>query len=258
MSRVLSWRRFMAVRLEDDGGQPLGAFDLRATGETKRRMARHRLLARPEPSGLALFYRLYPDRTPPVPGPIASRERFTLTLHLREKDFFNRHHPNLTIAEGANLHLDNLDGGGAILADGSVLSVGAAVAALDSVQIGRRRLPVTVGLGPPPPTHVQAVDPLTGSPLIDPRPTPPEPVQVPVQASAGAAAFSAVLDIPPDMEPLIRVEEVPAGSLNRRAYADDQVAGSGAVGVIDLYWETAQETVPAPAGQVYRVVFARR
>jgi hypothetical protein len=57
---------------------------------------------------------------------------------------------------------------------------------------------------------------------------------------------------------LFRLAEVPAGPLDRRAYADDAVAAAGAAGVIDLYWETAQSAVPAPAGVVYRAVFQRR
>ena len=127
----------------------------------------------------------------------------------------------------------------------------------DAVQVARRRVPVSVGLALPP-THVRAVNVQTGLPIIDTRPNPPVPVQVAVQPAPGAAQFAAILDIPPSAGPLVRVRQAPAGALNRRAYADDWTSETGAAGVLDLFWENAQDTVPAGPGQVYRIVVARR
>lgn len=257
MSRVIAWRRFIRVFVEDDGGNPLDAFTFLATPETRAAMTRYRLLARAEGSALSLYYRVFPQLSPPLRSAISSRVRLSFAMRLEEQGFFDRHHPDLTIGEGASLHLDNLNGAGAIQADGAGLSAGATVQAADAVQIGRRQLPVTVGLVPPP-TDVRAENIQTGVLLIDPRPNPPAPVLVPVQASPGATAFAATLDIPPAEGPLVRVRQTPGGGLDRRAYADDWVAASGAAGVLDLYWETAQDTVPAGRGQEYHVVFARR
>lgn len=257
MSRVIAWRRFIRVFVEDNTGTPLEAFSFAPTPHTRRMMLRYRLLARAEGSALSLYYRLFPQLTPSLRSAIASRVRFSFTMRLVPQDFFQRHHPDLSATAGASLHLDNLDPSGAILADGAVLTAGATVHGSDAVQIGRRRLPVTVDLAPPP-TDVRAVDALAGTQLIDPRPTPPQPVRVPVQASPDATRFTAVLDIPPTEGPLVRVRQTPAGTVDRRAYADDWVAASGAVGVLDLFWESAQDAVPAGAGQGYRIVFARR
>jgi hypothetical protein len=79
-----------------------------------------------------------------------------------------------------------------------------------------------------------------------------------VTAPLGASAASVALDLSASSDVLFRVAEVPAGPLDRRAYADDGVASTGATGVIDLYWETAQTAAPDPAGVVYRAVFQRR
>jgi len=248
MSRVIAYRRFIEVRLENDGGQPVAAFDIRPTAATRQRLSLHRLLARPQRDGLALYYQTNPQSVPPLLGEITARRRFSFILQLREPDFFKRHHPDLTEATGAGLQLDNLDGAGAVLPDGARLSAGATVAAADAVDIGRRSFALVVDLTGSSPTAVEAREPVTSA-LVK---------SAAVTALPGAAAASLALDLSASAEVLFRVAEVPPGPLDRRAYADDAVAAAGAAGVIDLYWETAQTAAPDPAGVVYRAVFQRR
>jgi hypothetical protein len=248
MSRVIAYRRFIEVRLENDGGQPVAAFDIRPTAATRQRLSLHRLLARPQRDGLALYYQTNPQSVPSLLGEIMARRRFSFTLHLREPDFFKRHHPDLTEATGAGLQLDNLDGAGAVLPNGARLSAGPTVAAADAVDIGRRSFALVVDLTGSSPTAVEAREPVTSA-LVK---------SAAVTALPGAAAASLALDLSASAEVLFRVAEVPPGPLDRRAYADDAVAAAGAAGVIDLYWETAQTAAPDPAGVVYRAVFQRR
>lgn len=248
MSRVTGWRRFIEVRLEDDGGHPVQAFDLRATAETRARLGRHRVLARPRRDGVALYYQVNPQSVPALLGPITARQRFSFTLRLREPDFFSDHFPDLTAASGAGLQLDNLDAAGAILPDGAPLSAGAQVAAADGVQIGRRLFAVDLDLTASTPTAVEARD-IASAAVVQ---------SAPVIAPSGASAASIALDLSASPDVLFRIAEVPPGPLDRRGYADDAVATVAAAGVIDLYWETAQDAVPAPAGVVYRAVFQRR
>lgn len=248
MTRIVGWRRFIELRLEDGGGRPVTAFSLRATGETRARMAKHRLLARPRTDGLALYYQVNPAAVPPLLGPITARQRFSFALLLREPDFFRRHHPDFTDAGGAGLQLDNLDADGDILPDGAVLSAGTMVAAADAVAIGRRAFVVDLDLTASTPDAVEARDPVSDTVVASAE----------VVSPTGAAAASVVLDLTAGEGVLYRLAEVPAGPLDRRAYADDAIAAAGAAGVIDLYWETAQRAVPDPAGVVYRAVFQRR
>ena len=98
------------------------------------------------------------------------------------------------------------------------------------------------------PTAVEARDPISAA-LVK---------SATIFAPGGAAAASVALDLSASADVLFRVAEVPPGPLNRRAYADDDVASASAAGVIDLYWETAQTAAPDPAGVVYRAVFQRR
>lgn len=248
MTRIVGWRRFIELRLEDDGGRPVAAFGLRPMAQTRARMAKHRLLARPRGDGLALYYQVNPAAVPPLLGAISARQRFSFALLLREPDFFRRHHPDFTAAGGAGLQLDNLDAAGAILPDGAVLSAGATVAAAEAVAIGRRAYAIDLDLTASSPASVEARDPVSAAVVAS----------ADIVAPPGAAAASVVLDLAAGDDVLFRLAEVPAGPLDRRAYADDAVAAAGAAGVIDLYWETAQSAVPDPAGVVYRAVFQRR
>lgn len=248
MSRVIAYRRFIEVRLENDAGHPISAFDIRPTAETRQRLSEHRLLARPQRDGLALYYQTTPQSVPPLLGEITARQRFSFTLQLHELDFFRRHHPDLTETTGAGLQLDNLDAAGAILPDGAVLGAGATVAAADAVDIGRRNFAVLVDLTGSSPTGVEARDAIANTVVKSAA----------VTAPVGATTASVALDLSSSPDVLFRVAEVPPGPLDRRAYADDGVASSGATGVIDIYWETAQSAAPDPAGVVYRAVFQRR
>jgi hypothetical protein len=248
VSRIIAWRRFIELRLEDDSGNAVEAFEARPTPETRTRMARHRLLARARPNGLALFYRINPERTPALLGEIEARVRLSFTLHLRDADFFVRYRPDLTAATGAAIQLDNVDVDGAILPDGALLSTGPSVDAADAVEIGRRVHPVRLDLTLSSPNALEARDPISAAVVLS----------APVLAAASAPAATVVLDLTTADGVLYRLAEVPAGPVDRRLYLDDAVAAAGASGVIDLYWETAQTAVPAPAGAVYRAVFERR
>jgi hypothetical protein len=248
VSRIIAWRRFIELRFEDDSGNAVEAFDARPTPGTRVRMARHRLLARARPNGLALFYRTNPERTPSLLGEIGSRVRLGFTLHLREADFFDRHRPDLTAATGAAIQLDNIDAGGAILPDGAILSAGPRVDVADAVEIGRRVHPVRLDLTLSSPNTLDVRDPISAAVVLS----------APVLAATGAPAATVALDLPAAEGVLYRLAEVPAGPVNRRVYLDDAIAAAGASGVVDLYWETAQTVVPIPAGVVYRAVFERR
>ena len=47
------------------------------------------------------------------------------------------------------------------------------------------------------------------------------------------------------------------GAAAQTIYIDDQLARERMLGIIDIYWETAQDTAPAD-GQVYRIQFRKR
>lgn len=264
MSRIIAYRPFIEVRLENDDHEPIDAFEVRATPETRERLSRYRLLARPRQDGAALYYRYNPASSPELFGEITTRERFSFTLHLRRPDFFQRHLPDLTEATGPGIHLDNLDPAGAILPHDALLSAGTRVDTADAVEIGRRLFPVNLDLTASSPASVEARDPISGSVVVAEQWDPisgtlvEAPLSEEVIAPAGAAAASVALDFTHADGVLFHVAEVPAGPLDRRTYADDDAASSGATGVIDIYWEAAQNTVPTPDGVVYHAVFERR
>ena len=248
MSRVVAFRRFIELRFEDDAGAPVTAFETAPTPAARAAMARNLLIFRPRPSGFALFYRINLGAGPTLPGAIAARIRLSFTLRLRDPGFFDRHHPDLTEATGAGLHLDNLAPDGAILPDGAVLSATATVGAADAAALAPLRAPVTLRLAGAPPTEVEARREVGGALAATAE----------IHAEPGAEAASAVLDLTAAGPGVYRLATVPPSALQRRLHVDDAALAGGGVGVVELRWETPQTAVPAPAGIVHRVVFARR
>ena len=248
MSRVLAWRRFIEVRLEDDSGNPVTAFEIAPLPAARDVFGRHRLVYRPRQDGIALYYRVSFTATPPLMGEITDRVRMNFALRLRDGSFFSRFHPDLTAAQGPGLYFDNLDGSGAILGDGSVLSDGAMVSSADAVEIGPDRFPVTLDLSASNPTQVEASDPVSGAVVVNEE----------VFASPGATLASVVLDLSAAGPAHFSAAEIPAGPVDRRIYADEPAVAARANAVLEIYWETAQDTVPSLDGLIYRVVFERR
>lgn len=248
MSRVIAFRRFIELRFEDDAGAPVTAFEAAPTPAARAAMARNLLIFRPRPSGFALFYRTNLGAGPTLPGAITSRMRLPFTLRLRDPGFFDRHHPALTEATGAGLHLDNLGPGGAILPDRAVLSAAATVGTADAAALAPLRAPVTLRLAGAAPTEIEARREIGGTVAASAE----------IHAEPGAEATSAVLDLTVAGAGVYRLGTVPPSALQRRLYADDAASAAGAAGAVELWWETPQTTAPAPAGIVHRAVFARR
>lgn len=246
MGFVVSYHPFLALQVEDDGGTPITAFDFQPTPESKRRMQRNRILFRPRADGVQLYYRTTPESLPPLLGEITERVQYSFHLRLTEADFFVRHFPDFNTGDGAALHFDNLDGAGAIQATG-VISQGATVDDTDAVTIGTMPFPARIDLTGGVPVDVEVRDPVSGGALVT----------VPVTAPAGAAETTVLLDASGPGAGLYRaVASIPA-AFDRRIYTD-AIAEHAIRGALDLYWETAQDSVPSPHGVVYRVVFQRR
>ena len=138
-------------------------------------------------------------------------------------DFFERHLPDLTTPTGTAIHVDNLDGAGSILPDGSALSAGPRVGATDAIDIVPRAFAVQLDLDASSPVSVEAREVLSGV-VANARAVPSTP---------GASAASVRLDVTGFldqaavglMRPLL-VLEVDAGALQCRASSPGN-AGQG-------------------------------
>lgn len=246
MGFVIAYHPFLALRLEDDGGEPVTAFDIRPTPLALQVMGMNQILWRPRSDGLQLFYRTTPESAPPLLGEITTRVRYSFHMRLTDGAFFTRHFPDFA-GDGAALHFDNLDGAGAIQAPGAIITQGATVSDADTVAMGTVPFPAHVDLTGGVPTDVELQNPISGNPLVT----------TPVTAAAGATETTVLLDASEPGDGLYRAVATIPAALDQRIYTDTATDGTER-GAVDLYWETAQDTVPLPDGAIYRVVFQRR
>ncbi|QIE56029.1 hypothetical protein G5B40_11545 [Pikeienuella piscinae] len=246
MSFVIAFDRFMRVRVSDDGGAPVEGLAFAPTARTREVMANHEILHRPSSDGFSLYYKSRPGVTPPLRAPITSRVRFSFGIHVTTPGFFARHHPDFG-AGGAQILLDNLTPAGAVTASGA-LSAGATVEAADLTALGPRAYPVRLDISGGAPGVIEARDQFStvvaASTIIDPPP--------------GATEIFATVDLSNAQDAAFRLVAPAPAALDRPIYADDELADSGPVGVVDLYWEQPQSAVPTGTGAEYAIVFRLR
>lgn len=246
MSFVIAALPFMRVAFEDDAGGPVAAFRAEPSARARLTMKNHSIIFRGAPSGFALHYLANPLAAPPPVAEISGRTRFSFALRLAEPDFFERFHPDGT-GGAAHLLLDNLDAAGAIQTSGA-LSAGVTVEAADLVEIGPNPYPVVIDFAGGAPPQVEARDRFSNAILST----------TPVVAEPGALSSTVLLAIPPDADPATRITAPAPSALDRLVYADDEPTASGAVGVIDLYWDQSQTAAPADTGAEFTAAFRPR
>lgn len=246
MSVVWEYRRFLRVDFIDDNGDPVTAFDARPTRRTRDVMADHALVFQGEPAGFTLYSRHNPEATDTLIGPITDRTRLSFALALREAGFFDRYHPDLAGA-GRQILLQNLDGTGAIRTAGG-LSLNATVEQDDLVQAGPASgFPVTIDLSGGAPDRLRARDRFDNSQLLEREFTaPPGP------------SLQMTVDLCALPDPAARLTTPVAGALDQVVYADDEIASGGVPAILDLWWDSRQDTVPQPGGAAFTATFRNR
>lgn len=246
MGFVVSFAPFCTVRCEEHGsGRPVTAFELAPTAECRRRLADHEMVFRPRRSGFELFYKTNPANAQPLLGAIAGPTRFSFALQLREPDFFERYHPDLTAETGPNLYLDNLAPPGGTIEAGGTLSAAASVEVADAARIGARVYVEQVDRSAPAPTSLAVKNRFDGTAITT--------VAVPTEGSRVAVA----IDLTARPEHVFELAEEPGGSPSKTIYTDDDLAGAGAAGVVDIHWDQPQTAVPA-SGLAFTIPFRKR
>jgi len=245
MSFAAAYHPFMTVRTADDGGGAVTAFRFQPSDDCVRRLGDHRLTFRPRADGFQLYYRTNPLAATALVGAIGARTRFGFEMRIADAGFFNAFHPDLDATTGPQLLLDNLDGAGAVQAGGS-LAAAATVEQDDAGRIVRRVHDVAVDMAAPAPTALTVAERFGG--VAEPP--------IPVPATTAATQLVAI-DLRKAEGVAFTIAETPPSPPARAIYADDRAAGLGLAGVVDLYWETAQDTVPA-GGLTFDITFRRR
>ena len=246
---TLAFRPAFTVTVDEQGtGKAVSALGFEPTPTTERRLADHRMVFRPRAAGFQLYAQFNPEAGDARLGPITARTSFVFAIQLMESDFLARYHPDLDPATGPNLYLANLDADGSVRPSGA-LGLGATVERADAARIVGRRLNARADLtAVPAPTSLKVTD------RFDPART---VADVAVAASAGSTTAAVAIDLSADAADAFSLAPQPADTPRTTLFADDELAGRGAFGVLELV--AAPTAGPDPAGgRAYTATFRRR
>ncbi len=252
MSFILEFHRFFKVSVRENGAGPLlPGFSFEPTPETRGRLAEHQLVFRAREAGFEVFYRANPLNAPALLGRIAGPVRFAFAMRQSDLHFLERYEPDLTPATGPQLYLDNLTTAGAIQPNTTdTLSVGAVVQPADAVRIYAPVFQVAADTSGP-----QAPTKFIVRKKFNPGLTPV--AEVPIDTAGGAVRSFAKIDLSRQLPGPYTLETNAAGATAATIYVDAELAGSSALGLVDIHWQSAQDTAPA-GGVSYVIRFRKR
>lgn len=239
---------FISVAVRENGtSKPIGALAFEPTPSTARLLADHKLIFRPRADGFRLYARNNPAAGNARLAPITARTALIFGLRPTEPGFLDRYHPDLDTATGPNLYLSNLDNDGTPRAGGK-LSIGDTVEKADGARIAGRKLNARADMtASPKPTGVKVRDRYEASRIA---------ADVPFNAATGSESAAAAIDLSADPGLAYTLAIQPSGA-NTALFADDEVAGRGALGVLHLVAGPFPGPDPA-AGRDYTATFRRR
>lgn len=255
MSFSIAAERFMSVELRNDAGDVIDDFAIQPTGRTRGLLQDYGILFRQITGGMALYYTTNPYANPPLVSEIGDQVRFSFALCAASGDPALVY-DGLSGAGGSHILLDNLDNAGAIQPAGAI-TVAAEVGSAEHIFAGPRVYPLQLDLSGGIPNVIEAQERFSANvaastPVNDPAAEPP------VVPPPGADAIFVKVDIPEARAGALRLVTPAPGTLNRLIYADDEIAASRAIGILDLYWAGPQTAAPANTGISYTAAFQRR
>jgi hypothetical protein len=248
MGFVLDYQPFFKLVVRAEGSNnPLSGLTFAPTSHCARRLRDHQMVFRARETGFAVYFAANPQARDPLLGAITDRSRFSFTLHLKDSTFFTRHAPNPATMPAPHMYFDNLEASGAIQTAGQhALSEGAFVDLNDTAHLHPHVFTVQSDLseGSPPTRYI-----------IQDRFAPAGTVkEVAIGTGGGGALVATRIDLTALASGPYLIESDAAGATPQTIYIDDDLAAQGALGIVDIYWETRQDTVPA-GGLDYTLIF---
>lgn len=257
MGFIIKYSRFLSITIEEEGtGESISVFRFFPTRQCQEVLRNYNLVFRSFASGFAVYY----SETPLIP--IAERLRFTFGFSIPDSGFFQKYGLVKTgetdpTTYQPGLYFDNLASDGSVIttSPASLVESGSSttetVVAADTYRIYRQTFNVYDPAASPPSsyqltnkidaglTQTIPVSPVTG---MDYLVTTINSVDLKEDyiSEPGPYVLQTDTDPPPD----------------RNVYLNDELGQKSAQGVIDIYWETAQNTVADPdTGQQYIITF---
>ncbi len=251
MGFVLDYKPFFKVSVIDKvSGNSLPGFSFLPTSRCSRLLSDHQLVFRARETGLAVYFASNPQAADPLMGKITSRSRFSFSMQLKDSAFFTRYAPDPAAMPGPQLYFDNLTASGDIQPDThQSLSLGASVDSADAARIY-------------PHVFFEKTDLSGGSVptkyLVKEKFDPSETVkELPIDTSSGAPIVSTRIDLSAKADGPYLLETDAAGSTAKTIYLDNALAARANLGIVDILWETGQDTVPA-GGLNYTLTFNKQ
>lgn len=256
MGFIIQYHRFFSVTFrESESDKPIDQFRFFADSDTLRRLRNYNLLFRSSASGFEVYY----GSTPLIP--ITENIRFTFGFRYSDYSLFEKYGLTKTgesdplVYEPA-LCFDNLTEAGSIITEqGASLTAsgpepGEHVSAEDTGSIYSQTF-----------TLVQAVNGTVPENYILKHRYLPSPEQtVPVNVPDDAKTVHTLINSPDSEDDYMNepgpytLKTVPPEN-TRNIYLHNELAGRSAQGLVDIYWDTAQNSVAEETGQQYYITF---
>lgn len=258
MGFVIKYNRFFSVTLGEEGaGDIMEGFTFFPTRECQRMMDNHNLVFRSRSAGFEVFY----SETPLIP--ITESVRFSFGFRIPDAGLFEkyglvREDETDTTVYQPGLYFDNLNPDGSIIS-GSPASIvasgtdpGETVSSADTYRIYRQTFKVYDEAGGTPPSSYELSHQYNTS-LTQTNPVDPDPAAGSLVTTINSIDLNG--DYISESGPYLLEADVQPPP-NRKVYLSEELGQKGAHGVVDIYWENPQDTVPDPEkGQEYNIIF---
>ena len=251
MGFVLDYQPFFKVSAVEEGsGNPLAGFSFAPTSRCVRLLSDHQLIFRARETGFAVYFATNPRAADPLMGKITRFSQFGFTLRLNDSGFFTRYAPDPAVMPAAQFYFDNLLDSGAIQpAPQQHLSAGAFVDVADAARIYPHVFFAKSDLsgGSVPTKHLvkEKFDPsVTGR-------------EVTIDTSSGGSLASTRIDLSDQPDGPYLLDNDASGSTPQTVYLANALAAQGSLGIVDIFWETPQDTVPL-GGLNYTMTFKKQ
>ena len=258
MGFIIKYNRFFSVTFGVEGSnEPLQGYRVFPDSDCRQVLDNYNLAFRSRTTGFEVFY----SESPLIP--IKDRVRFTFGFHIPDAGIFKKYglakedDSDATVYQ-PGLFFDNLQADGSVITStpASITASGSGmderVTAADTFRIYRQTFKVYDSSDTPLPAHYE-LSHLYDSTLQQ---------TVPVTAAPGADTVITTInsvDLEEDYigQPGPYLLESNTGSPPpKNVYLSEELGRKAAKGVIDIYWETAQNTIADPdTGLQYHVTF---
>ena len=233
---------------EDGTGKPIRAISFSPTSATVQKLANHKLIFRTRDDGFVLYAQYDAQsggvRKAPVTGPTP----LLFAIRSTDAELLKQYHPDLDNTTGPNILLTNRTANTTIKGSGS-LAKAATVEAADATRITGRLLKVRADL---------VITPAANSIAVATYYTPTQNLpDVKITATAGSTAAAVEVDLSASTSNRFTTAPKPPGNPKTSVFVDDELAGHGVFGVLELVLDAFVDPDPAQ-GRTYFAHFRRR